>query len=68
MNEEIKELKTPNIEDQESDESSRSPGVTDRGLTSSENLSSKKNITEPSKNIKTDEPIPPIKPSESKDE
>jgi hypothetical protein len=34
MNEKVREPNKPNTEDQESNDSSRSPGVTDRGLIS----------------------------------
>ncbi len=58
MNEEIREPKEFNTEDEESNGSSRSPGVTDRGLISREKLPNKNNPSEPSKDSKTVEPNP----------
>lgn len=49
MNKKVPEPNKPNAEDQESNDSSRSPGVTDRGLISQENLSNKDNTKEASK-------------------
>ncbi|MBA3922154.1 MAG: hypothetical protein H0X31_10825 [Nostocaceae cyanobacterium] len=46
MNEKVREPNKPNTEEQESNESSRSPGVTDRDLISQENPSNKNNTKE----------------------
>ncbi len=49
MNEKVREPNKPNTEEQESHESSRSPGVTDRGLIRPENRSNTDNKKEANK-------------------
>jgi hypothetical protein len=56
MNKKVREPNEPNAEDQESNDSSRSPGVTDRGLSSQENPSNKDNTKEASKINVTSQP------------
>jgi len=66
MNETVREPNKPNTEEQESNESSRSPGVTDRGLISQENPSNKNNPKEAKKD--TDKPGDSVKSVETPDE
>ncbi|MBW4668805.1 MAG: hypothetical protein KME60_15615 [Cyanomargarita calcarea GSE-NOS-MK-12-04C] len=61
MNEKVREPNKPNTEDQESNDSSRSPGVTDRGLISH----NKDNTKEASKDSKIDVTSQQDKPGDS---
>lgn len=66
MNEAVREPNKPNTKEQESNESSRSPGVTDRDLIRQENPSNKNNPKEAKKD--TDKSGDSVKSVETPDE